>query len=151
MKFEYYRKSNTADIKHSKEDDIIPHPENPDYLYRPKPVDLIPPVGKNQLIHFLQTPHTAEDSAQCFDRLPKKVTGQLVDSGATGWGLHIVDGLDRGKFAVFIITTIGIIGGTLFGTLWSIYKENLSDAFSVAAYMMAASSAIVVCAVAMDT
>ena len=49
VKFEMYRKSQSVDVRLKND---IPPPENPDYCYAPVPVDMIPPVGENRLMHL---------------------------------------------------------------------------------------------------
>lgn len=150
VKFEFFEKSKTADIKHNIDSkETIPPPHNKDYLYRPVPIDLIPPIGKNTLLHFFNTPHKAEDSAQCFDRLPKKTTGTIAKSGEIGWGLHLVDGLNHQRIA-FLATLVGI-GGIIFGISWSLTKGSVQDAFSVGAFMLALAGFIIICAGVIDS
>lgn len=151
MKFEFFEKSKTADIKHNIDHkETIPSPQNKDYLYRPVPIDLIPPVGKNTLLHFFNTPHKAEDSAQCFDRLPKKTTGVIARSGEIGWGLHLVDGLNHQRIALLATTVFGA-GGTVFGISWSVIRGSIQDAFSIGAFMLALASLTIICAGVVDS
>ncbi|CAG8948746.1 hypothetical protein HYFRA_00001867 [Hymenoscyphus fraxineus] len=110
VKFEYFQKSKTADIKHNiDEKDTIPPPSSKDYFYRPVPIDITPPVGSNHLVHFFNKPHKAEDEARIFDRLPKKATGLIKTSGETGWGLHLVDGVNHQRIASLAVL-IGSLG-----------------------------------------
>jgi hypothetical protein len=134
VRFEMYRKSQSVDIR--KKDDIPPD-TNKEYKYAPVPIDIIPPVGENQLMHFFHHPEHAEDEPACLDRFPKKLRERFaVCSGkatGTGWGLHLVEGWDSRKTWVMCFVLFGV-GSSLWGILWTVFKKSVQDAFAISGF-----------------
>jgi hypothetical protein len=104
-----YKKSQSFDIR--KKDDI-PADTNKEYKYAPVPIEIIPPVGENQLMHFFHHPKHAEDKPACLDQFPKKLRERsAVCSGkatGTGWGLHFVEGWNSRKTWVMCFVLFGV-------------------------------------------
>ena len=63
VKFEMYRTSQSVDARLKND---VPPTTNPDYRYAPVPVDLIPPVGENRLMHFFYNSDCAENVLVCL-------------------------------------------------------------------------------------
>ncbi|KAL3426137.1 hypothetical protein PVAG01_02928 [Phlyctema vagabunda] len=134
--FEYYKKSRTVGIR--KQPDVPPVNRD-DYRYNPSPPDLLPPVGENELMHFLYNPECAEDGPVCLERLPKKLREQLtVCNGKLtefGWGLHFVEGWSIRK--IIWICRIIALGSLVWGVLWAVFTGSIQDGFTVSGYMVA--------------
>jgi hypothetical protein len=137
VRFEMYKKSQSVDI--CKTDDIPPA-DHMEYKYAPVPIDIIPPVGENQLMHFFHHPEHAEDEPVCLDRFPKKRRERFaVCNGRTteiGWGLHLVEGWDSRKTWVVCFVLFGF-GSSMWGILWAVFKKSIQDAFAVAGFAVA--------------
>ena len=48
-----------------------------EYRYPPIPAEIIPPIGKNHLVHLYEHPDHADDVPFCLERMPKKLREQL--------------------------------------------------------------------------
>jgi hypothetical protein len=136
VQFESHRKA-LVDIR--KRDDIPPESRKDEYKYDPLPADLIPPVGKNFLMHIYQHPEDADRDAICLARFPKRKNERLhIRSGNVtelGWGLHFEEGLHWKKiWAVGVAVTIASV---IFGICWSILKHDIQGGFGVSGYTMA--------------
>jgi hypothetical protein len=134
VKFELYRKSQSVDIRLKND---IPPPENSDYRYAPVPIDLIPPVGENRLMHLLDNPDCAEDMLACLDRFPKKLREKLAcgeKAIAPGWGLDLEEGVCKKKTA--IVYMVCVLVSSTWGILWTVLGHDIQGAFSVSAYMI---------------
>lgn len=137
VRFEMYKKSQSVDIRKT---DDIPPADHIEYKYAPVPIDIIPHVGENQLMHFFHHPDHAEDEPACLDLFPKKLRERFsVCSGKvteTGWGLHLVEGWDIRKtwFVVFILFGLG---SSLWGILWAVFNKSIQDAFTISGFMAA--------------
>ena len=134
VKFELYRKSQSVDIRLKNN---IPPPENQDYRYAPVPVDLIPPVGENRLMHLLDNPDCAEDVLACLDRFPKKLREKLACGDkaiASGWGLDLEEGVCKKKTA--IVYMVCVLVSSTWGILWTVLGHDIQGAFSISAYMI---------------
>jgi hypothetical protein len=114
--------------------DVVPPPHNVEYRYQPAPLDFIPPVGENQLLHCFHNPDHAGDEHFCLDRFPKKLKEKLKCS--SGWGLQFVEGWDAKKLWIIVFIFFGL-GSLLIGILWACFNHSIQDAFSIAAYMVA--------------
>jgi hypothetical protein len=140
VKFEMFR-SQAVDIRNSQIDkEILPPLERIEYIYKPAPAEVIPPVGENYLKHRLQHPDHAEDDPVCLNRFPKKLREKLaICSGQlseVGWGLHLEEGWDHKKTWIvgFVIFALGSI---VWGVLWTVFEHSIQDAFAVSGYMIA--------------
>lgn len=141
VKFELYRKSQSVDIRLKNN---IPPPENQDYRYAPVPVDLIPPVGENRLMHLFDNPDCAEDVLACLDRFPKKLREKLACGDkaiASGWGLDLEEGVCKKKTAVLYM--VCVLASSIWGILWTILGHDIQGAFSVSAYMIGITAPLV--------
>lgn len=138
VKFEMYRKSQSVDVRLKNVKDAIPAPENPDYCYAPVPRDLIPPVGEDRLMHLFNNPDCAEDVLACLDRFPKKLREKLacVDKAITpGWGLELEEGVSKTKTT--FVCLVCVLLSSLWGILWTVFKHDIQDAFTVSSFMVA--------------
>ena len=81
-------------------------------------------------------------------RIPKKLEASIraregavpYSRTAVGWGIHI---LEAPNGIAVIWTTIGtVLVGFLLAVLWACLKENVQEAFSIGAFVIAAQPAI---------
>ena len=71
---------------------VLPPKNREDYRYSPTPSEIIPPVGKNLLMHLYEHREDADDDAFCLDRILKKLRERLVRpqrGGGIGWCCNI--------------------------------------------------------------
>jgi hypothetical protein len=116
--------------------DVVPPPQDTEYRYKPAPLDFIPPVGENQLLHCFHNPDHAGDEPFCLDRFPKKLKDKLKLTKDVGWGLQFVEGWNVKKLWIVVFVFFGL-GSLLIGIFWAYFKHSIQDAFSIAAYMVA--------------
>lgn len=135
VQFEAY-KSDLADVK--KENDLPPESKSNEYRYRPMPADVIPPVGRNHMMHLYEHPDHAEDLGICLDRIPKKMKERLVicpnRGTGVGCGVHFSEGLNW--LLLYILGLLGLSLGILFGVLWAKFKNDVQGGFGIAACIM---------------
>jgi hypothetical protein len=74
VRFELHRKA-LVDIR--KIDDIPPPIRQNEYRYNPIPTDVIPPIGKNFLMHLYHHPEDADQDTICLSRFPKMKNQRL--------------------------------------------------------------------------
>ncbi|KAE9377646.1 hypothetical protein N431DRAFT_461242 [Stipitochalara longipes BDJ] len=131
-----------ADIKHySREDKLevhaIPPETHHDYLYEPKPIELIPPLGHNTLLEFWHRPHNGTGRKACIMRIPTyrldTVPLRHHDQLGEAWGLEVIEGR---RWEIFwYIAALVFAGSFLFVIVWGVLHHNLSEAFSVASFL----------------
>ncbi|RDW58742.1 hypothetical protein BP6252_13218 [Coleophoma cylindrospora] len=137
VRFEMYKKSGLVDIR--KQDEMPPE-NHPDYRYAPVPIDIIPPVGERHLMHYILYPDCADDDPRCLEKFPKKLRERLAVCNAnpdgTGWGLHLVEGLNMRKIWIVAFVVFGL-GSLLWGILWAVLKKSIQDAFTISGFVVA--------------
>ena len=138
VQFEMYE-SELVDVRRA--NDIPPEDRRDEYLYRPMPADLIPPIGENHMLHLYTHPEDANASTRvCLSRIPKKLRERLracpVQGTSLGWGIHIIEGW---HFNLLWLTAfiIVLLASLTFLIFWAILQHDLQGACGVAAYMLA--------------
>jgi hypothetical protein len=134
VQFELHRKS-LVDIR--KRDDIPPADRN-EYRYQPLPAEVIPPVGKNFLMHIYNHPEDADQETVCLTRFPKRIKERLKLGEADvpiGWGIEFVEGIHWKKVWCFGFAIVLLSLST--GIVWSCTKEDVQGGFGIAGFMMA--------------
>jgi hypothetical protein len=111
-----------------------------EYGYTPVPMDTIPPVGRNLLMHHFHKPHKPNDQRRvCLQRFPKKLQGKLAlsvsDETARGWGIYLEEGLDDRKLWLMRFLVFGV-GSLIFGVVWAVLQKSVQDAFTVSAWIV---------------
>lgn len=134
-KFELHRRD-LVDVR--KRDDIPPFSRSDEYRYTPMPAELIPPIGKNFLMHMYSHPEDAGDDTYCLARLPKRLKEPLqLPKGfdtQLGWGIEYVEGLHWQK--VFASGVVVCLLSLILGVTWSVLRQDVQGGFGVSAYMM---------------
>jgi hypothetical protein len=123
--------------------DTVP-PDTQQYEFAPPPpLDMVPPISAEHMVHLLTAECTPALQAGSFylDQLPKKkdkplkfTATQLRDINV-GYGLHFVEKPDPSPVVTFLFI-IAIVVGTGFGIFWGIFKKDLQDAWAIAAYVV---------------
>jgi hypothetical protein len=135
VQFELHHKA-LVDIR--KRDDIPPSSRKDEYDYRPVPAEVIPPVGKNYLMHIYHHPEDADQETICLERFPKRVKERLKleqPSLQVGWGIEFVEGIHWNK--VWCFGFVIIVLSLIMGIVWSCVKKDVQGGFGIAGYMMA--------------
>ncbi|KAI9878212.1 MAG: hypothetical protein M1830_001556 [Pleopsidium flavum] len=135
--FELHRRS-LVDIR--KRNDLPPDSEKT-YKFTPRPAVLIPPIGRNHLVHIFQHPQDAEDETICLDRFPKRLLQQIAvcstgdPTTGIGWGLELTEGLHWAKTSC--VGLVILVSSMVLGVLWSVFRGDVQGGFGIAAYMVA--------------
>lgn len=110
------------------------------YQCHPIPPDLIPPFGKNYLMHYFLNPsHLSPDQAWAYTQLPKRMDDTLqpgLNSFLPGWGIYFEDGWNL-KAIYFLVSLATIISSLIFGICRSIFKLDVQGAFGITSYWVA--------------
>jgi hypothetical protein len=135
VQFELHRKS-LVDIR--KRDDIPPADRSKEYRYQPVPAEVIPPVGKNFLMHIYNHPEDADQETVCLTRFPKRIKERLQLGEADvpiGWGIEFVEGIHWNKVWCFGFAIV--ILSLSMGIVWSYTRKDVQGGFGIAGFMMA--------------
>ena len=121
LRFEALQKAETIGVR--KVPDYPPE-DNIDYDYKPRPMDLLPPISENEMIHYFHCPDHALDIPLFLERMPLKLNGRLdLSSGAnTGWGIIFNDSISWKK--VWMMAFIGMLSSALAGLSWWFIKDD---------------------------
>jgi hypothetical protein len=124
--------------------DHLVHPKMPPttehYDYKPVPINHLPPIGTKLMMHlFNGCVKLSPDDSYFFHLLPKKkddpVEFRRQDAmGSTGYGLHFVEVVNS-KLALIIFLSVDVVASLGFGILWSVWKRDLQDAWTIAAWI----------------
>ncbi|MCJ1240168.1 hypothetical protein MMC14_008168 [Varicellaria rhodocarpa] len=97
---------------------------NPDYDYKPRPLDLLPPISENEMMHYFHCPDHALDIPLFLERMPLKLNGRLdLSSGAnTGWGIIFNDCISWKK--VWMMAFIGMLSSAVAGLIWWFIRDD---------------------------
>lgn len=134
VQFELHRRG-LVDIR--KIDDIPPESRKDEYIYEPRPAEMIPPVGANRLLHIYHHPEDAEDAVSCLKKFPKRLRETLSTRGGAevvGWGIHFQEGLQWTR--IWIAGFFGVLLSTVFGVSWATVTRDVQGGFAISGYMM---------------
>ena len=119
----------------------------------PPPLEIIPPIAADHLVHLLTAECTATLQSGTFylDQIPKKrdeplkfIARDLYNQDINiGYGLRFVETPDP-SFIVTFLFGIVLVVGTVFGVCWSIVERDLQTAWTIAAYFISAGAMAVV-------
>ena len=117
---------------------IPPDDKSTEYAYDPMPTDVMPPIGRNHLMHLLEHPDHAEVTPVLYRKIPRKLRAKLeacpIKGRSTGWGLQFVEGMNW--FVVFIYGCIGFSLSLVVAVVWATVKGDIQGAFAMAAFMI---------------
>lgn len=125
--------------------DMVP-PDLAEYEFQPPPpLDMIPPISAEHMVHLLLAKCAPSMKVGTFylDQLPKKKDKPLkYESGVpvgpaknTGYGLRLVEVRDSSLVTTSLFI-IALLVGLGFGIFWSVFERDLQNAWSIAAYVV---------------
>ncbi|KAI1169708.1 hypothetical protein F4777DRAFT_592526 [Nemania sp. FL0916] len=107
-----------------------------EYAY--KPVDAVPPIGSNMLMHLFENPEHADVSLFLYHRFPKKMRDQLeacpIKGSSIGWGIEFVEGVDW--YNVFAAASLGFIFCLIFAVTWAATRGDIQGGFGIASFLL---------------
>lgn len=110
-------------------------------------VDLgyLPALSSREMLHYFKKPHDLQISQRCcLNQIPKPACGQLrasQDKFELGWELHFEEGW-HWNIIYFIIIALVAVPAMVFGTIWSVVKEDIQSAFAISGTWIALGSLI---------
>lgn len=103
------------------------------------PVEVMPPIGSNLLMHLFENPEDAETIPMLYRKIPKKLRDKLtacpVRGSSVGWGLHYVEGMNWLAFLAY--GSFGFGFALLAALVWMPLKSDVQRGFAIAGYMIA--------------
>ena len=128
-----------SDLVDIRKVDDLPPPADKEYVYYPKPPDLVPPVGENLMLHlFLHPDHADDFSAVLLKRIPKKnnlLSTCPVKGSGLGWGIHFGGGWHYGLLW-FCLLLLTVLGSLVFLVCWAVLEHDVQGASGVAGYVL---------------
>lgn len=107
-------------------------------MYDPMPTDVLPPIGSNLLVHFLENPTHAGSLPDLYKRIPKKLRDRLSPcpqkGTSVGWGLAFTEGID--PFVFFLCGCVGFLICLLAALAWTIGKGDVQGGFGIGAFLL---------------
>jgi hypothetical protein len=114
-------------------------------FFPPPPLDMVPPIAADHMVHLLLAECTPIMQVRSFylEQLPKKkdkplkfdTTIQVGHTDNTGYGLRFVEKSDPSVIVTFLFA-LAVLVGLTFGIFWSIFKQDLQNAWTIAAYVV---------------
>ena len=128
-----------SDLVDIRKVDDLPPPADDEYVYDPKPPELVPPVGENLMLHlFLHPDHADDFTAVLLKRVPKKnniLSTCPVKGSGLGWGIHFGGGWHYGLLW-FCLLLLTILGSVVFLVCWAVLEHDVQGASGVAGYVL---------------
>ena len=123
----------------------IPPNDATEYEYSPRPLEPLPPMPPEILLHYLD--HGEKDLSLYrrtvwSPRLCKRLDTRIIDSGVPtyGWGIHIIEGPNRQ--AVFWFVMVTIFSSVLSSILWSTLRNDMQGGTGLGTLIVALPPAI---------
>ena len=102
------------------------------------PAEVIPPVCENNLMHLYDHSEDAEYSANCLDKVPKKIRERLGmcprRGTGIGWCIYFVEGLRWTK--LWMLGILRFLLSIVFGIAWARLRDDVQGGFAIVACMM---------------
>lgn len=103
-----------------------------EHPYSFEPVDLIPPVGSQYLLHLFKHPSDYDGELITYLRAPKR--RERLEYGI-GWGINLVEGFLAQKVWACVMLAFGV-GSGIFAVVWTIQRGDVQGAFGVAGWVV---------------
>ena len=108
------------------------------YHYAPCPIEGNPNELNREVVHSLLQPDKPHLDRFWLDLFPKKLKEQLLyNTGSTemcsGWGIHIVEGVNRLTVVLLAIALLGVSG--VLGTTYTVITHDASSGFAIATFV----------------
>ncbi|CAF3617579.1 unnamed protein product [Fusarium graminearum] len=109
--------------------DSVPPKTRLEYDYDPKPLDFLPPMPAQVFLHYLEHGEDGWNKLRYLwlPKIPVRRKKRIIegDEASYGWGIHIIEGLNR--WAIFIIFLITLFGSALAAILCRVRDRVLEE------------------------
>ena len=109
------------------------------YGYAPVPLTP-PPVPHNIFMHCLLQHREGHTRLLWSGRIPKKLHRSILqtESGSadgliTGWGIHIIEGLNR--FVVLLYTLVILLASAVVAVAWAVVRDDIQGGMGIGAWL----------------
>jgi hypothetical protein len=107
------------------------------YIYNPYPLDPPLPIPTEAFLHYLSKPDPHKRLAW-GKRIPQKLDSSILqmqpdDELVIGWGLHIIEALD--KVTVLLCVLAGLLVSGIVAIAWSIARDDVQGGFGIGAWV----------------
>lgn len=115
------------------------------YGYHPCPLQP-PPIPANIFLHHLANPGPHR-RLRWGGRIPQKLdssihqTLQDPDKLVIGWGVHIIEGLNR--FNILICALVGLLVSGIVSVAWAVARDDVQGGFGIGAWLASVQSVVV--------
>jgi hypothetical protein len=114
------------------------------YAYHPCPLKP-PPIPANIFLHHLSNPGPHR-RLLWGNRIPQKLHGsilqvQAADTLVVGWGVHIIEGLNR--VTVLLCALAGLVVSGIVSVAWAITRDDVQGGFGIGAWLASVQAVVV--------
>jgi hypothetical protein len=106
------------------------------YTYNPYPLDPPLPIPTEAFLHYLSKPDPHK-RLSWGKRIPQKLGSSILlqppDDLVIGWGLHIIEALN--KVTVLLCVLAGVTVSGIIATAWSIARDDVQGGFGIGAWV----------------
>ena len=139
------RRSQLVNIR--RDNDVPPENYKNDYIYKPMPAEMIPPLGENYMMHLYAHPDHADASAASdLEQVPKKLKQRLCvgssEGKSIGWGVHFIESWHY-NLIWLLSFAIALLASFVFFVCWAVLEHDVQGASGVAAYVLALATLLI--------
>ena len=105
-----------------------------------EPVDLVPPVGSQYLLHLFKHPEDYDGELVTYLRAPKRRS--RLEFGV-GWGINLVEGFLADRVWTLVIGFF-VLGSIIFAAVWACKRNgDIQGAFAVSGWIITLAALVV--------
>lgn len=114
------------------------------YAYYPCPLRP-PPIPANIFLHHLSKPGK-HPKLLWGNRIPQKLHNSILQAQTpndlvTGWGVHIIEGLN--KTSVLLCSLVGLLISGIVAVVWAVVKDDVQGGFGIGAWLTSVQAIVV--------
>ena len=102
------------------------------------PPEFLPPIGSNEMLHYMHHPDHAPPGSDLYCTVPKKLRERLQvcpDKGyGVGWGIQFIEDTSYKRISLLMFASI-IISSAL-AIVWAIVKGDAQTGFTVGTFAL---------------
>lgn len=121
-----------------KVDAMPPVEEKDNYKYTPMPPEFIPPIGPNEMLHYMDHPEHAPPGADMYSCVPKKLRQRLQvcpDKGySVGWGIQFIENISYKRISLLVLASIVV--SSVLAISWAVLKQDVQTGFTIGTFLL---------------